>query len=359
MHDKSGFDGPIGLGLYGNAVGGTGVLIKGDIVTESYSAFGEVTVPLGDATKLTGGIRYTHDKRTISGSTDLVGTNNPGDNAVIFVIAPRATQPSFSEGKPTWRVSLSHNFTPDVLLYASYNRGFKSGNFNTTAPSAPPFKSEIIDAFEVGFKIEALDHRLRLNGAGFVYKYKNLQLTKLSGSSLFITNATSADIKGVDVDGEIVATDWLRFRFGGALLDTKFNEFTGAQYSVRNPDGTTTILQGGTLTGNDLTRSPHATFNIGAFVSYPLAGGKLNANANYVHNSGFFWEPDNRLKQPSYGLLNAQLGWTAKDDRWGINLFARNIGNTKYSVWQVASAQGDLYAPAAPRTFGAELNFKY
>lgn len=359
MRDKSGFDGPVGLGLYGADVGGTGVLIKGDIVTQSYSVFGEVTVPLGEATKLTGGIRYTHDKRTITGSTDLVGTSNPGDNNVILNLAPRTTYPSFSEGKPTWRVSLAHNFTSDVMAYASYNRGFKSGNFNTTAPFAPPFRSESIDAYEVGFKIEALDRRLRLNGAGFIYKYKNIQLTKLSGSSLFITNATSADVKGIDIDGELVATDWLRLRFGAAFLDTKYNEFTGAQFSVRNPNGTTSILQGGTLTGNDLTRSPHTTLNVGAFMSHPMAGGKVNANANYVHNSGFFWEPDNRLKQPSYGLLNAQLGWSAEDDRWGINLFAKNLTKTKYSVWQVATTNGDQYAPAAPRTWGAELTFKY
>jgi iron complex outermembrane receptor protein len=128
---------------------------------------------------------------------------------------------------------------------------------------------------------------------------------------------------------------------------------------VRNPNGTTTILQGGTLTGNDLTRSPHTTLNIGAFASYPLAGGKLNANANYVHNSGFFWEPDNRLKQPSYGLLNAQIGWSAEGDAWGINLFAKNLTKTKYSVWQVATTNGDNYAPAAPRTWGAELSFKF
>lgn len=359
MHDKSGFDGPVGLGLYGTDVGGTGVLIKGDIVTKSYSFFGEATIPLGEQTKLTGGIRYTHDKRTITGGTDLVGTNVPGDNTVILTLAPRTTYPSFSEGKPTWRVSLTHNFTPDLMVYGSYNRGFKSGNFNTTAPSAPPFHSETIDAYEVGFKAETPDHRLRLNGAAFLYKYKNLQLTKLSGSSLFVTNATSADVKGIDLDGELVATDWLRFRFGAALLDTKFNSFTGAQYSVRNPDGSTTILQGGTLTGNDLTRSPHTTFNIGAFMSYPVAGGKINANANYVHNSGFFWEPDNRLKQPSYGLLNAQIGWSAQNDRWGVNVFGKNLTDTHYSVWQVATRNGDRYAPAAPRTWGVELNFKY
>jgi iron complex outermembrane recepter protein len=359
MHDKSGFDGSVGLGLYGNDLGGTGVLIKSDITTSSYSVFGEATLPLGESTNLTGGIRYTRDERSIAGSTDLVGTNVPGDNTVIFNIAPRTTFPSFSEGKPTWRAILSHQFTPEVMAYASYNRGFKSGNFNTTAPSAPPFKSEIIDAFEVGIKAQAFDDRLRLNGAAFLYKYKGLQLTKLSGASLFITNAASADIKGIDFDGEFVISKPLRLRFGAALLNATFNDFTGAQFSVRNPDGTTTISQGGTLTGNDLTRSPKTTFNIGVFGNFPVDNGKISANTNYAYNSGYFWEPDNRLKQKSYGLLNAEIGWFAADDRWGVRFYAKNLTNTEFSVWQVATTNGDLYAPAAPRTLGGELSFKF
>jgi iron complex outermembrane recepter protein len=358
MHDKSGFDGPLGLGLYGTDVGGTGVLIKSDIKTTSYSVFGEATLPLGEATKLTGGIRYTHDKRTITGGIDVVGTNIPGDGTVVFVALPSATYPSFSEGKPTWRVTLSHQLTPEVLTYASYNRGFKSGNFNTTSPFDAPFKSESIDAYEVGFKAQAFDNRLRLNAAAFLYKYENLQLTRLRGASLFISNAAAADIKGIDFDGEIVATDWLRFRFGAALLDTKFGTFIG-DYSIRNANGTTSKLTGATLTGNDLTRSPHTTFNIGTFANVPVGNGKIKASANYVYNSGYFWEPDNRLKQKAYGLLNAEIGWSDAEDRLGVRFYVKNLTKTQYSAWQVSTTNGDLYAPAAPRTMGAELSFKF
>ena len=362
MRDRSGFDGPIGLGLYGSIAGGTGVLIHGDIDTQSYSGYAEATLPLDDNTKLTGGIRYTHDKRTVGGGTNLVGTNVPGDSHVIFVIAPYTVQPSFSQGQPTWRANISHNFDRDVMVYASYNRGFKSGNFNLTAPSSPAYKAEKIDAYEVGFKAETPDHKLRLNAAAFIYKYKDLQLTQLTGGSLNITNAASANIKGIDVDGQIIATSWLNFRFGGALLDAKYANYTGAQFSVRNPDGTTTIGSGGPqgdLSGFDLTRSPHATANIGAFVAYPVGDGKLKANVNYAYNSGFKWESDNRLKQNAYGLVNAQIGWNAPNDRFSVDVFAKNLTNTKYSVWMVSTTNGDLYAPAAPRLWGAELNFKY
>ena len=87
--------------------------------------------------------------------------------------------------------------------------------------------------------------------------------------------------------------------------------------------------------------------------------GKLKANVNYAYNSGFKWESDNRLKQNAYGLVNAQIGWNAPNDRFSVDVFAKNLTNTKYSVWMVSTTNGDLYAPAAPRLWGAELNFKY
>jgi iron complex outermembrane receptor protein len=360
MHDKSGFDGPVGLGLYGEDLGGTGVLIKGDITTTSLSAFGEVTVPLGETTAVVGGIRYTSDKRSIAGQTVVVDSNVPGSQNVL--VALPATSASFRESQPTWRLILNHNFTPAILGYASYNRGFKSGNFNTAAPADKPFHSEILDAFEVGAKTQFFDNKLRFNMAAFYYKYDNLQLNKLTGATLLTTNAASAEIKGLDFDGELVVTNELRLRFGGALLDAKFKDFTGAQYSFRNPDGTTTLAAGGPLgdlSGNRLTRSPKATFNIGAFARIPAGSGNIVANANYVYNSGYYWEPDNRLKQKAYGLVNAQLGWSAAEDRWAVKVIAKNLSGTKYDVWQVATTNGDLYAPAAPRTIAGEISFKF
>ncbi|CAN5204826.1 TonB-dependent receptor [soil metagenome] len=360
LHDKSGFDGPVGLGLYGADVGGTGVLIHGDITTDSVSGFGEVTIPLGASTTITAGARYTNDQRSITGQTVVVGSNVPGSTNVI--VALPVGNGDFKESKPTWRVSLNHNFTPEILGYISYNRGFKSGNFNTVAPSDPAFNSEVIDAYEVGAKTTFFDHRLRFNAAAFYYKYDNLQLNQLSGSSLRTTNAGAAEIKGVDVDGEFAVSSNLRLRFGAALLDAEYSDYTGAQWSVRNPNGTTTIGSGGPngdLTGNSLTRSPKATFNIGAFGTFPLGDGKIEANGTYVYNSGFYWEPDNRLKQRSYGLVNGQIGWTPDTGRWGVKAFVKNLFDKEYSVWQVATTNGDLYAPAPPRTFGGELSFKF
>lgn len=354
LDDSSAFADPLGLGLIGGAVG-TGALIKNRIKTRSYSAFGEVTVPLGQRTEVTAGARWTSDKRSISGRTDILDIPSPDGEIILSV--PSVSQ-SFTENKPTWRFVLNHKFTDRVMAYASYNRGFKSGNFNTVSAADAPFRSETVDAFEVGLKSQLFDNRVRFNAAAFYYSYRNLQLSVLSGSFLTTTNAANSKIKGIDVDGEWAVTDNLRLRFGAALLDTKFDEFPNAQCSRREPNGVT-VQFACDASGNQLTRSPKTTFNLSPSYTIDTGAGRFDATLNYVYNSGYFWEPDNRLKEPAYSLLSAQIGWTDPTDTYGLKLFGKNLTNTDYTLWTVAFALGDEYAAAPPRTYGVEFNFKF
>src|SRR3546814_10981039 len=64
----------------------------------------------------------------------------------------------------SWRISLDQKFSTDIMGYVSYNRGFKSGGVNAQQPlPANPYRSEKVDAFELGVKTQLFDHRLRLN----------------------------------------------------------------------------------------------------------------------------------------------------------------------------------------------------
>lgn len=354
LRDRSAFAAPNGLGLFGSAVG-TAVLIQNQIKTRSLAAYGEVTVPLTSKTDLTGGIRYTDDKREISGKTDVLSTSVPGSPIVASI--PSAQQ-TFKEGQPSWRVVINHKFTRDIMAYASYNRGFKSGNFNTVSASDAPFKSERVDAYEIGLKSELFDRRLRFNIAAFHYDYSNLQLSVLQGFNLSTINAANSKINGVDVDGELAVTADFRIRFGGSYLDTKFESFPNAQCSSRSPAGITTLFTCN-ASGNRLTRSPKFTATASPSYGFDTDVGRFNASATYAYNSGFYWEPDNRLKQSAYHLLSGQFGWTDTNQHLGLRLFAKNLLNEKYALWQVAFAFGDEYAAAPPRTYGAELNFKF
>jgi len=140
---------------------------------DSYAAFTQGTYALTDTTKVTAGVRYTQDERDLTGRNIAGPGNAAGAGAVLRVNANNAT---FS--KVTWRASLDHKFTDDVLGYVSYSRGFKSGLFNQSSQAGDPIRPETIDAVEVGSKSEMLNGTLRLNAAAFYYEVKDLQVSR-------------------------------------------------------------------------------------------------------------------------------------------------------------------------------------
>jgi iron complex outermembrane receptor protein len=244
------------------------------------------------------------------------------------------------------------------MLYGSYNRGFKSGNFNTVSAADEPFDSEIIDAYEIGIKTMSLENRLRFNAAAFYYDYQNLQLAVLTGSFLTTQNAADSEIMGLDFDGEFLATDRLRVRFGASYLNTEYTKFPAAQCSSRSPAGITTQFPCD-VSGNNLARTPELTLNIGLFYNIPTSVGEFDLSGTYAYNDGFFWEPDNRIEEPSYSLVNAEVSWTSTDSRWGASVYGRNLLDEEYAIWRTAFALGDAYAAAPPSQYGAEFRFKF
>src|SRR3546814_6318176 len=99
--------------------------------------------------------------------------------------------------------------------YVSYNRGFKSGGFNAQQPlPANPYRSEKVDAFELGVKTQLFDHRLRLNPSFFYNRYSNLQVLNLNSVFATVGNARRARMYGVDVEGEWKVTRDLDINFG-------------------------------------------------------------------------------------------------------------------------------------------------
>jgi len=354
LHDESGFGGNNGLGLLGRDLG-TGVQIKNKIETTSYSIFGESKFTLTDQTNLTAGIRWTNDEREISGRTEILDASSPDANVILTIPAQSA---NFDEGEPSWRLVLEHSFTEDVMLYGSYNRGFKSGNFTTTDASSAPFQSEKIDAYEIGLKSQLLENRLQLNAAVFFYDYTNLQVPNFENSLLVTSNAGEAEIKGIDFDAEFLLTERLRLRFGGSYLDTEYTDYSNSPCSSRSPDGTT-VQFFCDATGNKLVRSPELTYNMTVFYNIPSDIGDFDVTVAYAYNDGFPWETDNRLKESSYNLMNAEISWTSQNGHLGASVFAKNLLDEEYSVWSLALNYGDMYTMAPPRTYGVELKFSF
>ena len=374
LDDKSGYEDPLGLNIRGDQVTGPGtgflnVSFIDPIKTTSIALFAEGTYNLTDSARVTLGGRYTQDKKELGGRS-VVFVNGADVGLAADALSPYDFDETWSE--PTYKLSFEYDVTDDAMLYASYNRGFRSGSYNTVGVTGVPVDPELIDAYEIGLKSEWLDNRLRLNGAAFYYDFTDLQVVISRGSSTDLLNAGKAEIYGLDMELQASVTDNLTLRAGAAFLDTEYTEFeTGTLCSTRLPDGHTVNTPPCSPKGNELVRSPDTTFNLGLMYRRPVDFGFIGGSFDYKWTDDFFWEIDNRLVEPSYGLLNGQLFWQTPDERWGVSVWGRNITDEEYSMFSVAQAScgaacgvnpfgiGDQYAAGAPRTWGVEVNFKF
>jgi iron complex outermembrane receptor protein len=270
---------------------------------------------------------------------------------------PPTLPPSTRWSKPTWRISLDHDLTRDVLVFASYNRGFKSGAYAISNLANPPVSPEILDAYEAGFKSTLLDRRLRFNASAFYYKYKDIQLRKVEAGSVFLLNAARAEVKGVDVDAEFVPVENFRIIAGFEVLDTEYVSFPNAPVAVPNPvGGNRTIFVD--ATGNTMIRAPKFTSSLAASWTIPMSSGNVSLDANWRYNSGFYWEFSNRTRQSSYDVVNASVRWTAPNERLYARVWARNLLDASYYA-AVAEGQSDIYSPEAPRTYGVTVGYHF
>lgn len=318
----------------------------------SYAAFGQASYEVLPATNLTVGARYTYEKRSFDGRTlATVGGSAFGD---LFPPIHAAD----SASKPTFRVSVDHRFTRNLLAYASFNNGFKSGGFNSGVPTVAPFKPETLSAYEVGLKTDLLDRRVRFNPAVFYYTYNNIQVEQPVAGQVYYYNGPSAKIYGLDADLTFQVSDRLTLNGGFMLLHTKYGLFPNAIINTQLPTGGTFQTQG-SATGNQLSFSPKRSGSLAADYRLPVGDGQLLANVTVSYNSGFYNQPDNILRQPAYTLINSSLKWQIGHSGFSASIWGRNLTNQRVAVSLQPSAISSLRLLAPPRTYGVTLGAEF
>jgi iron complex outermembrane recepter protein len=318
-------------------------------LTHSIATYAQATGEIVTDLHLTTGVRYTKDIR------DITGENVASTGLVFGKGDQEKSWPNIS-----YRVALDYDITKDVMTYVSYSTGFNSGYFNGGAPSQPAVNPAKIEDAEAGIKSEFFDHRVRVNLSGFDYNYENIVLKQVvSTGTVRLLNAASAREYGADASFEIAATSQLAIQGALEALHADFTNFTNAPLTVPvATGGNATIV--GDLTGQEMFFAPSFTGTIGAQYEIPTAVGKFQLASSYQYNGGYNWggtadaagTPSNRIRQSSYNLLNASLQWKSSDDRWSVRFWGKNITSTKYWSYASTSANGDVYSPAAPATFG-------
>ena len=321
--------------------------------TESLAGFAQGTLEFVEGTSLTLGARYTWEKRDFSGAQTFGFVPSTGPGTFIFS--------SQTIKRPSFRVALDHEFTPDVLGYVSFNTGFKSGGYNLIAPLSPPFLPEKIKAYETGLKTQLLDRRLRLNIAAFYNDYTNIQVTQTINGLQTVSNAAKAETYGVDVEMQAAITPNLQISGAASILHAEYTDYPGARFATPRPlPAGGAVLTTGNAAGNRLPASQEFSANLALDYDTELLGAKLHYNLTGAYQGDYYLEPDNFIRQPSYVTLNTSVRLTLPGDRVSVTLFGKNLLDEKVITNGSAAATGvTVVYDAAPRTYGFQINYAF
>ena len=202
--------------------------VYSDLGDEAFAAYADGTYQVTDHLFIDIGGRYSHETKEIN-SEDIAGTG-PG-----FFVPPAAFKTSYNNFTP--RGTIRYEISPRTNFYGSITQGWRSGGYNPLPPAGTPFLPEKITAYEVGFK--TAQSNFRFNASGFYYWYTNLQVgvteTAPNHSLIsFVSNAPSAEIYGLDVDGSVTPLRGLTLNAGAELLHARYHSFPGHGYQSRS-----------------------------------------------------------------------------------------------------------------------------
>lgn len=334
--------------IYG---GGTLTQIAGQDNT-AYAVFGQLDYNVTEKLILTAGGRYSYEKKTF--------TNDP-----LGAVGPSTFDDSWTDFSP--KLGVSYAFTPDILAYAQWQQGFRSGGFNgraATVTSVGPYDAEKVDSYEIGLKTTLADRKLRLNFAAFSNNYSDMQqgVQGFTSGGLYetlIVNAASARIDGFEAEANWVVGGGITLNASIGYLDARFEEYFADLTSdgVSNPTDNTDL---------PLPYAPKWSGTLGFTYAGDFDFGRVTFNTNVVYMDDIYTSGGtlNRISdvqvRPENTLLDATISLESPDSRWRVALWGKNLTdelviNNTFGL----GALGNLRIYAPPRTYGLDLTLRF
>jgi len=317
----------------------------------SKAVFGQVTYPFNEQFRLTGGLRYTYEKKSMFGSAttfDVTGT-------IPTTVNTGSVQ---NKSKVTWKAGADYSLTDNSLLYATFGNGFKSGGVNQVPPGlglSEVYDPETVMAYQVGSKNRFLDDRLQINGEAFYYDYEGYQQysqeadpTGVFPAVFFITVASQeATFYGLEAEASYLVSDAGTFNASFTWLEAEFDEFVVG--SVNN-------------SGNEVQGAPEFTVGAGYEHVFDLANGaQVRARVDTAWVDGHYVANNNAPGsfQDDYTRTGINISYTTPGRAWTVTGFVRNLEDEDVmaSYADPISRGGDIGFLEAPRTYGVTVNW--
>ena len=340
---------------------------------DSYAGFGELNWRIMPRVTVTGGLRYTYERKSGRYSSFVFGgpaTNSSAlINARLSVLRPQSYAARNREGNVSGRANIAWQATDTVFFYAAYARGFKSGginmsglpldNLNQPVLSTAVVRPESNATYEAGLKAQLFNRRLLINLAAYSTQVRDFQATIVDSSQTvalrgYLSNIPRVIVKGFELDATAEITPGLDLRASTAFADGKYADYPAGPCPLERQTSATAACN---LTGQRLAGLPRWSTTIGGDYTIALtSSASLALHVDTSFRSGYNGEPSlSRFTTiDGYSITNASIG-VRSGQGWEIALFARNLFDANY-IQNVTVQAGNsgliLGNPSDPRIIG-------
>lgn len=332
--------------------------------TESYALFGSVTYNFTEDFSLTGGLRWTQERKSIDlnrvanvGQASFGGGDWWKPSNVTSPLAVTALQDESNTWSDwTYDVTPEYKLSDHARVYFRYSKGFRSGGYNagvTTQSTVATVDPEYLTAYELGLKSEWFDGRLNANASLFYYDYTDIQLnivTAVDNQTVSrLANGAQGEAYGAEFELEAIPLDNLHVNFGLGLLHTEFTDYTSG-----NND----------YSGNNFVRAPNVSAVLGADYRIPLnVGGAIVVGTDWdTRSRQYFFTNDQtqNMRSGGYTLGNARVTYELPGAKTEITGYVHNLTDKEYRSHTLPGgyqSAGVMFGD--PRTFGVSLTSRF
>ena len=356
--------------------------------TESYAAFANFTYSLTDTFRVNVGVRYSDDEKDIDQFVSSVVTNPLPFDVPIFggqaFVPANSTVPitacDGADGGPlngrnelSWdetspKVRFEWDATDDVMLYAQWQEGFKSGGVNLSSCD-DDFEPEEITSWEAGLKSTWLEGAMTLNIGAYFYEYDDLQVLTFdeTGTSALVENVPESEIFGAEVEWAWAASELISLDATFSYADSEITESDLVFDSVTLLNNLVMGIADPTQalvdpTGNQLPRSPEYSASGGINLDFDTEYGRIGLRGEV------YWQDDTQFRMfenpedeaESFTVGNIYANYTLPSERLTFRAFVKNVSDEEYLyqiIHAVPSGKQGYYAPT--RHWGVEATYLF
>ncbi|MCE3262380.1 MAG: TonB-dependent receptor [Pseudoduganella sp.] len=371
------FDIPIMQGTQQGGVAWQGSFIQPKETVDSRAVFGQATWNTAGGLHLTGGLRYTSDKRTNQGGNGYTWNYDPNVPQVPLTPNIDPTKPGqgynpsvpsnegrYKGSKMTGLARLSYDLDKNHMLYASVSTGYKSGGLQDGGRT---YGDETLTNYEFGSKSSFLGGALRVNNAAYYENFKDFQfsspVTNPDGSHTFVTsNVDGAKVWGLESEIQAKLSPDDRLSLALAYTHTKLGYLVAGSNDYALPfcpELNATCLD---VTGNTMPHAPKFSAHLNYQHTFRLADGNTlvpRISAHYETKSElsvFNLGPNDQ--QAAYTKFDIGMRYQGPKQFW-VDVFVRNVGDKriKTSAMNGANVWVAQYLP--PRLIGVNAGIDF